>query len=181
MADTYILALDQGTSSSRAILFDRAGRVVAQVNQPFRQYYPQPGWVEHDPQDIWRSQLSVAQQVLRHAKVSPTQVAAIGLTNQRETTLIWHRDSGEPIYPAIVWQCRRTAPLVEALLQVPRVFTGTVDRVRGVTCRTAESVEITSARPVVFHIDGEPFVGSARILARVRPRALRVRVPAVKS
>jgi glycerol kinase len=117
MADTYILALDQGTSSSRAILFDRAGRAVAQVSQPFQQYYPQPGWVEHDPQEIWQSQLLVAQQVLRHARVSPAQVAAIGLTNQRETTLIWDRDSGEPIYPAIVWQCRRTAPLVETLLQ----------------------------------------------------------------
>jgi glycerol kinase len=115
MVDTYILALDQGTSSSRAILFDRAGSVVHQVSHVFPQHYPQPGWVEHDPQDIWQSQLMVAQQVLRQAGVSPQQVASIGLTNQRETTLIWERDSGTPIYPAIVWQCRRTAPLVEAL------------------------------------------------------------------
>jgi glycerol kinase len=115
MADTYILALDQGTSSSRAILFDRAGSVVHQVSHAFPQHYPQPGWVEHNPQDIWQSQLMVAQQVLRQAGVSPQQVASIGLTNQRETTLIWERDSGTPIYPAIVWQCRRTAPLVEAL------------------------------------------------------------------
>jgi glycerol kinase len=117
MADTYILALDQGTSSSRAMLFDRSGGVVAQVSQPLPQHYPQPGWVEHDPLDIWQSQLAVAQHVLRQARVSPTQVAGIGLANQRETTLIWDRDSGSPIYPAIVWQCRRTAPFVETLRQ----------------------------------------------------------------
>ena len=117
MADTYILALDQGTSSSRAILFDQRGQVAAQVGQPFPQHYPQPGWVEHDPQDIWQSQLSVARQVLTQAGVSPSQVAAIGVTNQRETTLIWDRATGEPLYPAIVWQCRRTAELVETLRQ----------------------------------------------------------------
>jgi glycerol kinase len=115
MTDTYILALDQGTSSSRAILFDQAGSVVQQVNQSFPQHYPQPGWVEHNPHDIWHSQLAVARRVLQQANVSPPQVAGIGLTNQRETVLIWDRDSGEPIYPAIVWQCRRTAPLVEAM------------------------------------------------------------------
>src|SRR5882672_1953197 len=115
MIDTYILALDQGTSSSRAVLFDRTGHVVHQVSQAFPQHYPQPGWVEHDPADLWYSQLTTAQQVLQQAQVHPTQVAALGVTNQRETTLIWDRVSGEPIYPAIVWQCRRTAPLVEAL------------------------------------------------------------------
>jgi glycerol kinase len=115
MAETYILALDQGTSSSRALLFDRAGHVVQQVNQAFPQHYPQPGWVEHDPADLWQSQLTVAQQVLQQAGVAPQQVAGVGLSNQRETTLIWDRQSGEPIAPAIVWQCRRTAPLVEAL------------------------------------------------------------------
>src|SRR5712692_10909089 len=109
MTDTYILALDQGTSSSRAILFDRTGRAVHQVSQAFAQHYPQPGWVEHDPADLWPSQLTTTQQVLQQAGVQPTQVAAIGLTNQRETTLIWDRGSGEPIAPAIVWQCRRTA------------------------------------------------------------------------
>jgi len=115
MTDTYILALDQGTSSSRALLFDRSGRAVHQVSQAFPQHYPQPGWVEQDPADLWHSQLATAQQVLQQAGVQPTQVAAIGLTNQRETTLIWERDSGAPIAPAIVWQCRRTAPLVESL------------------------------------------------------------------
>ncbi|ETX00652.1 MAG: hypothetical protein ETSY2_38670, partial [Candidatus Entotheonella gemina] len=116
MAATYILALDQGTSSSRAILFDQRGQVVAQTGQPFPQHYPKPGWVEHDPRDIWQSQLDVARQVLTQASVSPQQVAAIGVTNQRETTLIWDRATGEPIYPAIVWQCRRTAEWVESLL-----------------------------------------------------------------
>lgn len=115
MTTTYILALDQGTSSSRALLFDQAGRVVQQVSQAFAQHYPQPGWVEHAPADLWQSQLTVAQQVLQRAAVQPQHVAAIGLTNQRETTLLWDRDSGEPIYPAIVWQCRRTAPFVETL------------------------------------------------------------------
>ena len=115
MTDTYILALDQGTSSSRAVLFDRTGQVVHQVSQAFPQHYPQPGWVEHDPADLWHSQLTTAQQVLQQASVHPTQVAALGVTNQRETTLIWDRATGEPIYPAIVWQCRRTAPLVEVL------------------------------------------------------------------
>src|SRR5262252_4300982 len=115
MTDTYILALDQGTSSSRAVLFDRAGQVVHQVSQAFPQHYPQPSWVEHNPADLWHSQLTTAQQVLQQAGVHPTQVAALGVTNQRETTLIWDRVTGEPIYPAIVWQCRRTAPLVESL------------------------------------------------------------------
>ncbi|MGE3540020.1 MAG: glycerol kinase GlpK [Candidatus Tectimicrobiota bacterium] len=115
MNETYILALDQGTSSSRAILFDHAGRIVHQVNQAFPQYYPQPGWVEHDPHDLWNSQIATARQVLQQTRVHPSQIAALGVTNQRETTLIWDRASGVPIYPAIVWQCRRTAPLVEAL------------------------------------------------------------------
>ena len=114
-AARYILALDQGTSSSRAVLFDHTGRTLHQVSQAFPQHYPQPGWVEHDPMELWCSQLSTAQQVLQQSGVQPSQVAALGLTNQRETTLIWDRATGEPIYPAIVWQCRRTAALVETL------------------------------------------------------------------
>jgi glycerol kinase len=115
MTDTYILALDQGTSSSRAVLFDHTGQVVHQVSQALPQHYPHPGWVEHDPADLWHSQLATAQQVLQQVRVHPAQVAALGVTNQRETTLIWDRATGQPIYPAIVWQCRRTAPLVETL------------------------------------------------------------------
>jgi glycerol kinase len=111
----YILALDQGTTSSRAILFDRQGQVHATAQQEFPQHFPQPGWVEHDPLDIWNSQLACARQVLRSAGVSAAQVAGIGIANQRETTLLWDRASGEPIAPAIVWQDRRTAEACDRL------------------------------------------------------------------
>ena len=113
MAD-FILALDQGTSSSRAILFDHAGTPVASAQQPIEQIYPQPGWVEHDPEAIWRSQLETAREAMARAKANPGDVAAIGITNQRETTLIWDRD-GHPIANAVVWQDRRTAPLCDDL------------------------------------------------------------------
>ncbi|PWK36836.1 glycerol kinase GlpK [Cupriavidus plantarum] len=112
---TYILALDQGTSSSRAILFDHAGNVVRIAQREFRQYYPHPGHVEHDPYEIWQSQLAVAHEVLTAANVSGTQVRAIGITNQRETTVLWDRKTGEPVGRALVWQDRRTAPLCERL------------------------------------------------------------------
>ncbi len=105
----FLLALDQGTTSSRAILFDVEGRVRAAAQREFKQYYPQPGWVEHDAEEIWRSQKDVAAEALAGAKVSPGDLAAIGITNQRETVVIWERTSGKPIHRAIVWQCRRTA------------------------------------------------------------------------
>jgi len=111
----WVLALDQGTTSSRAILFDREGRVVAVAQQEFRQRYPQPGWVEHDPEEIWATQLATAQQVLNQAGVSPADVAAIGITNQRETTVLWDRTTGKPVAPAIVWQDRRTAGMCDVL------------------------------------------------------------------
>ena len=110
----FVLALDQGTSSSRAILFDHAGVPVASAQQPFEQIYPRPGWVEHDPEAIWRSQLETAREALANAKAAPGDIAAIGITNQRETTLIWDR-SGRPIANAIVWQDRRTTPLCDDL------------------------------------------------------------------
>ena len=111
----YILALDQGTTSSRAILFDRQGQPVASAGHPIRQIYPQSGWVEHDPQEIWQSQLTSAREVLAAAGARASQVAAIGITNQRETTILWDRQTGEPLANAIVWQCRRTAPLCKEL------------------------------------------------------------------
>ncbi|MEA2663628.1 MAG: glycerol kinase [Candidatus Eremiobacteraeota bacterium] len=104
-----ILALDQGTTSSRAIVFDRSGQAVAFDQREFPQHFPRPGWVEHDPLDIWRSQLEVARGALRNARVSAADVAAIGITNQRETTILWERASGKPVANAIVWQDRRTA------------------------------------------------------------------------
>ena len=109
MSQQYILALDQGTTSSRAILFDKQGHAAAVAQQEFEQLYPQPGWVEHRPEDIWTSQLNAAQSVLKDSDVKPDEIAAIGITNQRETTIIWDRETGEPIHNAIVWQCRRTA------------------------------------------------------------------------
>ena len=113
--DQYILALDQGTSSSRAILFDRAGRPVAHAQQEFPQLTPSPGVVEHDPEAIWNSQLAVAREALARAAATAVNVAAIGVTNQRETTILWHRDTGRAVANAIVWQSRVTAPECERL------------------------------------------------------------------
>jgi glycerol kinase len=113
MAD-YIMALDQGTTSSRAIIFNEAGVIQAVANQEFRQIYPKPGWVEHDPAEIWESQIAVARQVLRQSGIAPMEIRGIGITNQRETTIVWDR-AGRPVYNAIVWQCRRTAPFCDEL------------------------------------------------------------------
>jgi len=110
MEKEYIMALDQGTTSSRAVIFDRQGKVVSIAAKEFEQIYPRPGWVEHDPVEIWDSQMQAARKALDSFNLSPQQIAAIGVTNQRETTLIWDRESGRPVYNAIVWQCRRTAP-----------------------------------------------------------------------
>ncbi len=105
----HILALDQGTTSSRAIVFAEDGSIRAQAQQEFRQIFPNPGWVEHDPEDIWASQLSVARQALKQARLKATDIAALGIANQRETTILWDRKSGQPVHNAIVWQDRRTA------------------------------------------------------------------------
>ncbi len=112
---TYILALDQGTSSSRSIVFDRAGHIVAMAQREFRQIYPNPGWVEHDPQEIWATQLATAQEALAKAGLKAADIAALGITNQRETTVVWNRRTGEPIHNAIVWQDRRAEPTCAAL------------------------------------------------------------------
>ena len=111
----YILALDQGTTSSRAILFDEAGSIAAVAQKEFEQFYPQPGWVEHDPMEILTSQVTCAVEALGKAGARPRDVAAIGITNQRETVIVWERETGKPIHPAIVWQDRRTAQMCAAL------------------------------------------------------------------
>jgi glycerol kinase len=111
----YVLALDQGTTSSRAILFDHEGRPRFSASQEFKQYYPQPGWVEHDATEIWQSQLAVAEKVLAEAQASPQDLAALGITNQRETVLLWDRATGQPLHHAIVWQCRRTAAICDRI------------------------------------------------------------------
>ncbi len=111
----YILALDQGTTSSRALLFDASGTIAGVAQEEFQQHYPKPGWVEHDPEEIWSTQLAVARQVLSEAKITARDIAAIGITNQRETTVVWDRATGKPIHNAIVWQDRRTASQCDAL------------------------------------------------------------------
>jgi glycerol kinase len=111
----FILALDQGTTSSRAIVFDHRGSIVAMARQEFRQIFPRPGWVEHDANEIWATQSAVAAEVLKKAGLASTDVAAIGITNQRETTVVWDRQTGQPISPAIVWQDRRTAGICDRL------------------------------------------------------------------
>jgi glycerol kinase len=110
VAGKYILALDQGTTSSRAVVFDRGGKIISIATKEFQQVYPRAGWVEHDPMEIWDSQMEAARRALDSANLSPQNIAAIGITNQRETTVVWDRESGKPVYNAIVWQCRRTAP-----------------------------------------------------------------------
>ena len=115
MPRKFVLAFDQGTTSSRTILFDHDGAIVALASQEFEQIFPEPGWVEHDPMAIWESQIGTARQVLADAKAAPDEIDAIGITNQRETTVVWERDTGKPIFNAIVWQCRRTAEFCDQL------------------------------------------------------------------
>jgi glycerol kinase len=113
--EKFILALDQGTTSSRAIIFDHKGTIKSLVQKEFKQYFPQPGWVEHDAEEIWQSQKEVAIEVLKKAGVTAENIAAIGITNQRETTVIWNRETGKPICNAIVWQDRRTSGYCDQL------------------------------------------------------------------
>ena len=111
----HLLALDQGTTSSRALIIEYDGKVTAVAQKEFTQIFPQPGWVEHDPKEIWASQIAVAAQALGMAEIQPRDIAAIGITNQRETTIVWDRKTGEPVYNAIVWQDRRTAPMCDKM------------------------------------------------------------------
>lgn len=113
--EKYIMALDQGTTSSRCILFDKRGNVCSMSQKEFNQIYPKPGWVEHNPMEIWSSQLAVATECMALLGVSAAQIEGIGITNQRETTILWDKNTGEPVYNAIVWQCRRTSDKIEAL------------------------------------------------------------------
>lgn len=111
----YIMALDQGTTSSRCIIFDHSGAMLASAQKEFAQHYPKPGWVEHDAAEIWETTLEVARGAMAKAGLSAADIAAIGITNQRETTVVWDKETGAPVCPAIVWQCRRTAPMADAL------------------------------------------------------------------
>ena len=111
----YIMALDAGTTSSRCILFNERGEMRSAAQKEFTQYFPRPGWVEHDGEEIWSTQLEVAQEAMKNLGITANHIAAIGITNQRETTLVWDKSTGEPIHHAIVWQCRRTAEYCDSL------------------------------------------------------------------
>ena len=115
MQKKYMMALDQGTTSSRCILFDRSGAICSMAQKEFTQHYPQPGWVEHNPKEIWSSQLAVAIEAMAMIGADAKQIQGIGITNQRETTILWEKETGEPVYNAIVWQCRRTSDMIEKL------------------------------------------------------------------
>lgn len=146
----YLMALDQGTTSSRCIIFDRQGRMVAKAGREFTQYFPQEGYVEHDAEEIFESQLSVAKRALQESGISPAQIAAIGITNQRETTVVWEKKTGRPICHAIVWQCRRTAPACEQLRAA-----GYEDMIRQKTGLTIDPYfSATKLDYILSHVEG---------------------------
>ena len=150
MQKKYIAALDQGTTSSRAILFDASQRMVATAQQEFRQFYPKPGWVEHDPAEIAATQLGVLYDVIEQAGADPAEIAAIGIANQRETTIVWDRHTGLPIYNAIVWQCRRTAEACDRLKAE-----GYADEIRRVTGLPVDAYfSGTKIQWILDHVDG---------------------------
>ncbi|MEM9915843.1 MAG: glycerol kinase GlpK [Planctomycetota bacterium] len=145
-----ILALDQGTTSSRAILFDHAGQPLGVAQEEFTQHFPQPGWIEHDPEQIWQTQLDTARRVLRETGTDPQDVAAIGIANQRETAVVWNRTTGEPIHPAIVWQDRRTAGFCQGLIDA-----GHAETVRAKTGLVIDAYFSGSkVRWILDHVDG---------------------------
>lgn len=115
--EKYIMALDQGTTSSRTILFDKKGNIVSQANKEFEQIFPKPGWVEHNPEEIWMTQVLTMEEVMRDSGISGENIEAIGITNQRETTVVWDKNTGKPIYNAIVWQCRRTSDMIDQIVE----------------------------------------------------------------
>lgn len=158
---THVLALDQGTTSSRAILFDRAGRIAGTAQKEVEQHFPRPGWVEHDPTELWSSQAGVAAEVLTRAGVAPGDLAAVGITNQRETAVVWDRRTGAPVHRAIVWQDRRTAPLCDALREAGHEAT-----VREKTGLVLDSYfSGTKVRWILDHVDGAREAAEAGHLA----------------
>ena len=147
---TYLLSLDQGTTSSRAILFDREQNILGVAQKEFTQFYPREGWVEHDPMEVWSSQYGVMMEVIAQSGVNPAEIAAIGITNQRETTILWDRATGRPIYNAIVWQCRRTAELVDRLRA-----DGLEEHIRAATGLVPDAYfSATKIKWVLDHVEG---------------------------
>ena len=150
MSKDHLLALDQGTSSSRAIVFHRSGAVVAMAQREFAQIFPQPGWVEHKPQEIWDTQLAVAKEALAKSGLAAGDIAALGITNQRETTVMWNRRTGQPIHNAIVWQDRRTEPLCAQLREQ-----GLIEQVRASTGLVIDPYfSATKIRWLLDHVNG---------------------------
>lgn len=146
----YILALDQGTTSSRAILFDQQLHIVAQAQKEFMQYYPKPGWVEHDPMELYASQYGVMMEAIAKSGVSVGDIAGIGITNQRETTVVWDKATGTPVYNAIVWQCRRTAEMSDALKAA-----GLTDTIRQTTGLMPDAYfSGTKIKWILDHVEG---------------------------
>ena len=148
--EQYILSLDQGTTSSRAILFDQNQDIIGTSQKEFTQYFPQDGWVEHNPMEIWSSQYAVMMEVIAQTGISPRDIAAIGITNQRETTILWDKATGQPIYNAIVWQCRRTADIVDQL-----VADGLTDHIRKTTGLLPDAYfSATKIKWILDHVEG---------------------------
>ena len=146
----YLLSLDQGTTSSRAILFDTDQTIVALAQKEFNQYYPHSGWVEHDPMELYASEYAVMMEAITKAGISPAEIAAIGITNQRETTVVWDRVSGKPVYNAIVWQCRRTAPICDELER-----RGLADYIRKTTGLVLDAYfSATKIKWILDHVEG---------------------------
>src|SRR5690606_23214416 len=146
----YILALDQGTTSSRALIFDQDGNALNMAQREFTQIFPEPGWVEHDPMEILSTQIGVAAEVVSKTKINSTEIAAIGITNQRETTVVWDRTTGEPIYNAIVWQDRRTSDYCDMLISQ-----GHEPMVREKTGLVIDSYFVaTKVRWILDHVEG---------------------------
>ena len=146
----YLVALDQGTTSSRAIVFDRSQQIVASAQKEFPQLYPQAGWVEHDPLELYSSQYGVMMEAITRGGIDPAEIAAIGITNQRETTIVWEKATGRPSYPAIVWQCRRTAALCDRLRA-----DGLTEHIRAVTGLVPDAYfSATKIRWILDHVPG---------------------------
>ena len=118
----YIMAFDAGTTSNRCIIFDKKGNICSVAQREFKQIYPKAGWVEHDANEIWATQYGVAAEAMQKIGVSAKDIAAIGITDQRETTIVWDKETGRPVYPAIVWQCRRTAPMIDIIRKDNKIF-----------------------------------------------------------
>ena len=172
-AKKYVMALDQGTTSSRCILFDRRGKVCSVAQKEFAQYYPQPGWVEHNPMEIWSSQLSVAVEAMGQIGAEADDIAAIGITNQRETAIVWDKETGEPVCPAIVWQCRRTAEYCDQLKEqgytdVIRAKTGLEQTSRKQYPQVARFSAVGPA--VKMHHKGQPCHSSTITVSRATSR-----------